>query len=111
MKIIEKEQFKESANRAVLKDAEDNDESGRYRFVTVDFFIAGVHLGKLRKGSGFENLGIDPSKEEINLVFKNRELLTIPVSKGTCAFEKINNTRYLTLVVRLKDLMMYITWS
>jgi len=111
MRIVEKRFFEGASNRNVLEDAESKDQSGSYKFITLDFFIAGIHSGKLRKGSGFENIGIDPDKEEITILFKNRELITIPVSKGTCAFEKINNTRFPTLVVRLKDFMLYVTWS
>jgi hypothetical protein len=82
-----------------------------YKNITIDFFISGLNSGKIRKGYGFKNLGIDPDKGEINIVFDGREVVTIPVRKGTCDFEKINNTRFPTLVVKLTGLTVYITWS
>lgn len=110
MKIIRgrKGILKESINETLVKADE---LCNTYKNVTIDFFISGLNSGKIRKGYGFKNLGVDPDKGEINIVFDGREVVTIPARKGSCNFEKINNTRFPTLVVKLTGLTVYITWS
>ncbi len=110
MKIVkEKNKIFEASVGDTLYKADGYNNS--FKNVTIDFFISGLNSGKIRKGSGFKNLGIDYDKSEINIVFNGMEVLTIPVKKGTCSLEKINNTRFPTLVIKLTGFTAYITWS
>ena len=106
MKVL---QLNEASNYDILYEAQSIDKSSKH--VTVDFFIAGKNAGKIRKGSGFQNLGVDPDAGEINVVFEGREVMSIPVSKGTLTFEKLGGTRFPTLVAKLPGFTMYVTWS
>ena len=105
MKVL----LNEASNEDILYEAEQIDKSSKN--VTVDFFIAGKNAGKLRKGYGFKNLGIDSEAGEVNIVFEGREVMTVPVSKGTLSFEKLGGTRFPTLVAKLPGFTVYITWS
>jgi len=110
MKIVrEQSKILETPINDILYEADEL--CNMYKNVTIDFFILGLNSGKIRKGVSFKNLGIDYNAGEINIVFDGREVMTIPVKKGTCSFEKINNTRFPTLVVKLTGFTVYITWS
>lgn len=109
MRIVNESKLNEASVTDILYEADGFNSS--YKNVTIDFFIGGLNSGKIRKGFGFKNLGIDPDKGEVNIIFNGIEVMTIPVRKGTCSFEKINNTRFPTLVIKLVGLTIYVTWS
>lgn len=85
--------------------------NNKYKYVTIDFFIMGVNCGKIRSGSGFKYLGVSADGNEINIIFPGSEVLSLPIRHMQHSFEKINNTRFPTLVLEGQKFKMYITWS